>query len=152
MIEEQRSNKAIINEIIGRCLQEIEEKTGSILDARINGRMVSIYEDHPENSNIVSLEGIEEIILSTLKFENPDTLRCKNRKREYSDARSIFCHIARKYHFTLSSMGRFLSKDHTTIIHHVKKGRLLLEIDPVFSVKYNRVLQKMNNKYGEITF
>lgn len=146
------SNKIIINEIIGRCLEEIQDRTGAILDARVNGRIISIYENHPENSNLISLKGIEEIVIDTLHLDNPNALKSKDRNRDYVDGRTIFCHISRKYHFTLTTIAKFLKKDHTTIIHHVKKSLVLLEVDPVFTIKHSQALQKINDKYGKIVY
>lgn len=152
MRESEQLNKRLVNQIIGRCLQEIQEKTGLVLDAKVNGRLISLFLDDPENLNITDLGCIERVVIEALGFDNPNILKCKNRKREYVDGRAIFSHISRKYNFSLTGIGRYLKKDHTTIIHHIRKAEDLLETDSLFFKKYNKVVEKLKDTYGKVIY
>jgi len=152
MKENEYLNKKLINQIIGNCLHEIQEKTGVVLDAKVNGRVISLFLDDPDNLNITDLDCIERVVVETLGYENTNILKGKNRKREYVDARAIFSYISRKYNFSLAGIGDHIKKDHTTIIHHIRKAGDLLETDPLFLNKYNKVIEKLKDTYGKVIY
>lgn len=67
----------------------------------------------------------------------------KSRKREVSDARKIFYHVA--CHkigraLTLTELGVFLNRDHSTVLHNRTQAETLLQIDKKFNEQYNRVI------------
>lgn len=152
MTTKDQINKVQINQIIGKCLEEIREKTGIVLDAKVNGRTISVYLDDPDNLYIRDLRAIEDAVVSTIGDSNLEMLKCKNRKREYVDARAIFSHISKQYDFTLKSIGRYIKRDHTTIIHHVRKAECLLQTDPYFTTKYNKVIETLKHTYGKVIY
>jgi hypothetical protein len=149
MITKEHFNKAQINQIIGRCLDEIKEKTGIVLDAKVNGRTISVYIDDPDELYIKDLMAIEHAVLDVVGDSNLEMLKSKNRCRSYVDARAIFSHISKQHDFTLKSIGKYIRRDHTTIIHHIRKAESLLQTDPYFAKKYNRVMENLKKTYGK---
>lgn len=54
----------------------------------------------------------------------PQEIMGVSRKRKYAKPRQIFCWLCRvKLDKTFPEIGRFLSRDHTTIIHAARKCR-----------------------------
>jgi hypothetical protein len=53
----------------------------------------------------------------------------KNRTRHVVDARMVFSKIIRDRGHTLTSIGRFLKKDHTSILHYVTVSNYILTQD-----------------------
>jgi len=144
--------KSQINQIIGKCLDEIKEKTGIVLDAKVNGRTISVFMDDPDELYIKDLQAIENAVLTTVAETNLEALKSKNRCRDYVDARTIFSHISKQHDFTLKSIGRYIRRDHTTIIHHVRKAESLLQTDPFFANKYNRVVEILKKTHGKAIY
>ena len=67
---------------------------------------------------------LEDILLST-------------RKREYADARSIAYIIFREiYLMTYHRIGAIFGKDHATVMHGYKSGKVLVEYDKNFNKQY----------------
>lgn len=60
----------------------------------------------------------------------------KNRKRYVVESRMIFASILRDMGYSLKEIGRTLKKDHTTIIHYVRKLKGLLDVDKSLLKKY----------------
>ncbi len=152
MDDSKVSYKEIVNRIIGNCLDEIEKKTGIIMDAKVNGRTVSLYLNDEESLVTITLKDIEKSIMTVLNIDDPKLLRGKCRKRAYSDARTMFCDISRKYGFTVTAIGDFMSRDHTTVVHHSQKARDLFYTDPVFIDKYSRVLNFLKSENGKVVY
>jgi hypothetical protein len=90
------------------------------------------------------------------------------RQREVVDARRIFCHIihSEKYssvwkyeystgfgivptsYITTISIGKFLNRNHTSVLHMIKTCELVAEVDPEFKNLYDRVY----SRFGEDLF
>lgn len=75
------------------------------------------------------------------------TLTCKSRKREVVELRMIFCYMARMMRYTLGTIGEFLNRDHTTIIHNVSTFLNLMETDDGFKSRYNEILNHINQSH-----
>lgn len=59
------------------------------------------------------------------------------RKREYADARSIAYIIFREiYLMTYHRIGAIFGKDHATVMHGYKSGKVLVEYDKNFNKQY----------------
>ena len=78
------------------------------------------------------MKQLAEIIKSVL---NEDVQR-KSRGREVVDARIIFSKIMRDRGYTMSSIARFLGKDHTTIVHYMSNVYYLLSEVSGLMAKY----------------
>lgn len=104
-----------------------------------------------EEFPIVTLPDIEKIVIFNYpyKMEN-DTLKCKCRRREFVDARSMFVHIARKFNFKLKTIAQYINRDHTSIIHLQKKADNLMETDRKFLSIYINITEKIKEKYDKV--
>ena len=60
----------------------------------------------------------------------------KNRKRQVVEARMMFSSMLRDMGYSLKEIGSVLKKDHTTIIHYLRKLRELTEVDRSLFKKY----------------
>ena len=59
-----------------------------------------------------------------------------NRKRQVVEARMMFSSMLRDMGYSLKEIGTVLKKDHTTIIHYLRKLRELTEVDRSLFKKY----------------
>ena len=75
---------------------------------------------------------------------NCDVLE-RTRQREYVQARSIFYRFARDNKQTLQAIGKFLKRDHATVMHSLKKFEQDVEYDSVFRANYNAVKDILGN-------
>ena len=69
----------------------------------------------------------------------------RTRQREYVQARSIFYRLARDNKQTLQAIGRFLERDHATVMHSLKKFEQDVQYDSVFRANYNSVKDILDN-------
>lgn len=61
----------------------------------------------------------------------------KSRRREIVEARHIYCLIARKHtDFNLRNIGQEVKRDHTSVLHSVKRAKEYLEVDEEFRNKF----------------
>jgi len=96
----------------------------------------------------VTLKDIEYVI----KKETGYNINTKKRQRHLVDLRKIFFFIARKHtDLSLSSMGKFLNRDHATSLHNINSAKNLIEFEPTFKRKLFKleemVLIKCSNEY-----
>jgi len=153
MKKDIKTTKHAINEIIGRCLDDIKKETGLTLDAKINNRTINFYADPDQENKIFDLADIESVMVNCLNLDDKKSiLKAKDRRRDFADLRTIFSYIARKYNFTVTSIGKYMEKDHTTAIHHFRKAEDLLKTDPVFLEKYTKVVNSLNEKYATFVY
>lgn len=67
-------------------------------------------------------------------------LQLDKRSRNYADLRSIVMHVLRKNTgLSLQDIGRIFERDHSSVIHNVKKVDGLLKVDKGFTLTYNEV-------------
>ncbi len=72
----------------------------------------------------------------------------KSRTRELVDARMVFCRILRDRGFQWTSIGKYLSKDHSTIIHLFQQSTDILPLDGRLMQMYLKCRDKfMEDKY-----
>ena len=69
----------------------------------------------------------------------------RTRQREYVQARSIFYRFARDNKQTLQAIGKFLERDHATVMHSLKKFEQDVEYDSAFRTNYNAVKDILGN-------
>ena len=88
-----------------------------------------------ENDN-VELTTILEAVCSVTEIIPHDIL-AQNRQRHISIARHLFCYLAYKhYGYCLTAIGRFLIKDHSTVINSVNKYQGFLDCQYKLEAKY----------------
>ena len=73
-------------------------------------------------------------------------LNSKSRKRYIVETRFMFCYIARSMKFTLADIGRFLNRDHTTIIHALNTFNNLYQTDEFFREKYHNIINYIKER------
>ena len=67
----------------------------------------------------------------------PHDILAQNRQRAISTARHLFCYVAYKhYGYCLTAIGRFLNKDHSTVIHSINTYQNYLECNYKLEAKY----------------
>ena len=69
----------------------------------------------------------------------------RTRQKEYVQARSIFYRFARDNKQTLQAIGKFLRRDHATVMHSLKKFEQDVEYDSLFRANYNAVKDILGN-------
>ena len=84
----------------------------------------------------VQLTMILEAVCSVTEIIPHDIL-AQNRQRAISTARHLFCYVAyTHYGYTLMAIARFLSKDHSTVIHSINTYQNYLECNYKLEAKY----------------
>jgi len=99
-----------------------------------------LYQDYPSRQLKCSYGAIIPI---------DNGIRTNNRAYQIVMMRQIFCHIGHNLGYSSSEMGRFLGKDHATVIYSVKAMNNALEVklQPISS-KYAIVKSNLVVKYG----
>ena len=69
----------------------------------------------------------------------------RTRQVEYVQARMIFYKFARENKQTLQAIGKFLKRDHATVMHSLKKFKQDVQYDSAFRAKYNAVRDILGN-------
>lgn len=71
-----------------------------------------------------------------------EELRSRSRKGEIAEARQMCMHYLRTYHFApYSKIGEAYGRDHSTAIHSENTINSILETDPLFRMKYCKMLE-----------
>lgn len=132
--------------LIDKFIGDFYEKTG--MKARVMVDQInSPKNDHPNfHDKIVSLDRLENEVLKALPFSlDKNPIKAKSRKGEYVDIRCIFCYIACKIMgFTLISVGRYLGKDHSSIIYMCRRAQNLINTDERFISLFKIIYEKIN--------
>tara|TARA_R100000353_G_scaffold111058_2_gene79684 strand:+ start:5494 stop:5868 length:375 start_codon:yes stop_codon:yes gene_type:complete len=72
-------------------------------------------------------------------------LEKKTRKREYVEARSLFCKICRDtLNVTFQQIGNVINKNHATAVYYKKTIENLMTYDKDIVNNYNEILQKLH--------
>lgn len=64
-------------------------------------------------------------------------IRCKSRKRNIIDARTVFYHLLYNEGYSLTNIGRAINKNHATVINGLKLFNIILNTDIQFNTNYN---------------
>jgi len=90
----------------------------------------------------INLNVVLEAVCSATEVIPHDIL-AHNRQRPISTARHLFCFMANvHYHFTLTSIAKFLSKDHSTVIHSINTYQNFLDCN--YKIESNYYAQCKN--------
>ncbi len=132
--------------LVDKFTSEFYEKTG--MKARVMVEQLNYPKSDKSifHDKIVSLDRLENEMLTAVPFKlDKNPLKDKSRKGEYVDVRCIFCYIACKMMgFSLISVGRYLGKDHTSIIHMNKRAQNLINTDERFLSLFKIIYEKIN--------
>ncbi|NPV35097.1 MAG: DUF4406 domain-containing protein [Bacteroidales bacterium] len=103
-----------------------------------------IYESKLDEDDIISN------LLATITEETGfdlNSLRSRKRDRELSDVRNIFVYIVYKLTSkSLSDIGRFISRDHSTIINSIKVSNNMLKTHYNYRKLYRQIFDTLNKR------
>lgn len=91
----------------------------------VNYRTIESIEDE--------MKALKEIIEREFKV---DDIFTHTRRREYVDARMIYSKILKDRGHSLSAIGRFLKKNHATIIHYISNAEFLIRQEAKLRERY----------------
>jgi chromosomal replication initiation ATPase DnaA len=113
---------------------------------KINYNFVLGYYVVPEPNKEVktTIDTIKKIIQDESGIDN---ILKNSRKRSYVDARRIFYHILRNYHYlSLDKIGKLCgNRNHATILHSLRDVDFLIKSDPDIASLFNRVSDRVLN-------
>jgi hypothetical protein len=70
-----------------------------------------------------------------------------NRKREYRQSRQLFAKFMKKYtNYSLLRIGKYIDKDHTTVLHSINIVNNYCDTDKEFRELYCNIDEKINLK------
>jgi len=140
--EEYRQKLAL--KLVNKFVDDLYDKTGMKATVHVD-RLVIDEDTQYKARTIVSLDSYEKVFLKALPTAiDVNPIRVRSRKSQYVDLRAIFCHIGnKKLKFTLVSIGRYIGRDHTTVIHLIKKVENLLDTDESFVYLYNTIFKNL---------
>ena len=87
---------------------------------------------------------LEVIRVAVETITNCDVV-IRTRQKDFVQARSIFYRFARDNKQTLQAIGKFLERDHATVMHSLKNFEHEVKFDPDFRSKYNAVKDILGN-------
>jgi chromosomal replication initiation ATPase DnaA len=106
-------------------------------------RPVDLPENFLKNIKISTLKyDVSHVIKGIERYKkiSEANLKSRCRKREFCDARHMYCNMLReKMDYSLINIGRTLGRDHTTVIHSVNNHRGLYETDPKYKAIYDKI-------------
>jgi len=110
-----------------RNVQKISESRIRELEKEIYKLKIQLINPAtPPNANrelLAILKAVSEVSMVT-----PGDITGPERKRPISIVRFCFMYIAKDYGFTHAAIGRFVNRDHSTVIHGVKCYQNYLEL------------------------
>lgn len=80
------------------------------------------------------MKTMDQIIASLPQFDG------NSRKIEHVSVRQAFCYLAYKAGYQVYEIGRFIHRDHSTVIHSVNK------VEELISIKDKRIMRLINTK------
>lgn len=107
--------------------------------------------------SITKIKNLETLVLNAMHINNPEFLyitsfTCKTRRKEYIMWMQVFSYVSWKIGYTKSFIGRFIDRNHASVIHSINQTETLLEInDKEFIIVYNIVLNLIKNHVGIIS-
>tara|TARA_R100000951_G_scaffold32887_1_gene27963 strand:+ start:1735 stop:2178 length:444 start_codon:yes stop_codon:yes gene_type:complete len=94
---------------------------------------------------------IDDIKIIIQEESGLDNILKNTRKRNYVDARRIYYHILRNYHYlSLDKIGKLSgNRNHATVLHGLRNVDFLIKYDPDLSKLFNRVSDRVLNLKSE---
>jgi len=93
-----------------------------------------------EDSMNDSMDSIVEFVCLVTQVNKNDLLGRKRNRVLIDAKRMCYSAIREIYNYPLTSIGGFFRMDHTSVLHHLKAHKNLLEWDSSYSEKYNNLL------------
>ena len=107
--------------------------------------------------SVTKIQNLEKLVLNAMHANNPEfqyitSFGCKTRKGEFIMWMQVFSYVAWKIGYTKSYIGRFIDRNHASVIHSINQTETLLEVkDREFVNVYNIVLNLIKNHVGIIS-
>jgi len=126
-MQDNSTNKLVIESIISRAEEEIKEATGVSAKLIIEPQYVDFDFLHKLADQVTTIWNIQ---LGTLKQ--------KSRMREMVVYKQIFCMLARNSYrkSSLVNLGKYFNCDHTTILYSIKSGKDMLETNDAYFMAF----------------
>lgn len=131
-------------ELISEFMDKFREEIGYYPTVVINEEIVN--RDFLYRLPLNVLEKQFDDFLPTL-YGSTVTISCKKRIRPIVEIRCYFSFIARTMGYGLAEIARYMKKDHTTVMHHVKTFNSLYETQQNFRDTYIKIVNKIKNLY-----
>jgi hypothetical protein len=96
----------------------------------------------------IILDSIEEVF--RLNYEQ---IASPNRSSHYVTARIFYCRLVRKYlNWSLQEIGASINRDHTTIIHSLRKFEIFISAEDVFKELNKTIEDAITNRRCPIVY
>jgi hypothetical protein len=73
----------------------------------------------------------------------------RDSKRERSEIRFIYCHLAREMNYSLEEIGSLIDRDHTTIRYNLTSFNNLHQTSSPFNEKLKKIIKTILEKHGK---
>jgi hypothetical protein len=143
MSEEQTKKQREI-ELISEFMDKFRQEMGFYPTVVINENIIN--RDFPFKLPLQLLEKQFDDILPSM-YGRTVTITCKKRIRPIVELRCFFSFIARSMGYSLTDIGKYMKKDHTTIINHIKTFNNLYETQENFRDSYIKIVNKIKRLY-----
>lgn len=143
MHKEQAKDKRQ-KELISEFMEKFREEIGYYPTVVINEDIIN--RDFLHRLPLDVLEKQFDDFLPTI-YGKTVTITCKKRIRPIVEIRCYFSFIARTMGYSLTDIGKYIKKDHTTIMHHIRMFNILYETQEKFRDKYIKIVNKIKALY-----
>jgi hypothetical protein len=99
--------------------------------------------------SLEELDGYFRIFIDKTPGCKGYSLTSKHRYREIVDFRFMFAHLARSMEYKLTTIGKYLKKHHSSIIHYENTFKDMMETSDSFKEKYTQVFNYIKNKAND---
>lgn len=111
---------------------KIETRMGASLSRKLTLKQVASNEKRKVVQNI----NYSNIIKSSIKDCFKIDIDQHTRKREVVEARFMFYELCRNKRMSLAQTGRFVGKNHATVLHGTQRFKILCEVDVEFKENF----------------
>lgn len=136
----ERRKKELISEFMEKFREEIGYYPTVVIDEDIINR------DFLHRLPLDVLEKQFDDFLPSL-YGKTVTIKCKKRIRPAVELRCYFSFIARTMGYSLTDIAKYIKRDHTTVMHHIKTFNVLYETQQNFRDKYIKIVNKIKALY-----
>lgn len=95
---------------------------------------------------LIPLDYISERISGTFNVPKTSILG-KSRKLEFLTGRHALCYVATNFGYSSVKIGKFIGRDHSTVLHSVIRAKEKMVTDDEFKRLVDKVLENLNNFY-----
>lgn len=100
---------------------------------------------------VVSLDVLKDWFKDLLPVKDGVRVKIDTKRRHHDvvQIRMIFCYVARAMGYSVTSIGKVLKRDHTTVVHNSHALKDLLETNLAYREKCQQVLEYLKEKSKE---